>query len=178
MLNKINFSIKDFKNIRFFFYKQNKFILVKPFFRDEVLFFVPHFVFFELIDDNAVFFLKDLTFLRDYNTFLSTFFSHTSSSLIKKKLYVKGLGFRLSYDYTIKQLELKLGFSHIIRVDVPPYISSINVLKNCLIVECVDKALLGNFICTIRNLKSPDSYKGKGFFFKYQKDRLKTVKKK
>jgi hypothetical protein len=38
--------------------------------------------------------------------------------------------------------------------------------------------LIGNFIDKIVSLKTPDSYKGKGFWLKYEARTLKIIKKK
>ena len=46
-----------------------------------------------------------------------------------------------------------------------------------LIVEGIESAVVGNFLKKIRNLKTPDSYKGKGFWYKNESKVLKEIKK-
>lgn len=79
----------------------------------------------------------------------------------KKKLTLKGLGYRINL-LENKKIELKLGFSHLIRLNIPAKIR-VKAKKNFMSVEGNDKVLLGNFVDKIISLKSPDSYKGKGF---------------
>jgi len=49
--------------------------------------------------------------------------------------------------------------------------------KNTLTIEGVDKVKVGNFVNKIRNLKLPDSYKGKGFWYKNEVIKLKEINK-
>ena len=49
--------------------------------------------------------------------------------------------------------------------------------KNLLTVEGTDASKVGNFVKLIRNLKFPDSYKGKGFWYKNEQRVLKEIKK-
>ena len=95
----------------------------------------------------------------------------------KKKLILKGLGYRAVVNEEAKIVEFKLGFSHLIRLRIPEKIK-IKVKKQFINLESKDKILLGNFVNKIVKLKSPDSYKGKGFWYKYQNKTLKVVKKK
>lgn len=95
-----------------------------------------------------------------------------------KKLILKGLGLKVKI-YKIngnKFLELKLGFSHLIKVIVPKYIY-IKVNKTLIFISAKNKALLGNFLYHIHNLKKPNAYKGKGIWYKNEIKVLKAVKK-
>jgi len=95
----------------------------------------------------------------------------------KKKLLLKGLGFRVGASEDSKFLDLKLGYSHNIKIPVPREHIKVSVDKNHLTVEGFDKILVGNFSNQIRNLKYPDSYKGKGFWYKDEIKVLKEIKK-
>ena len=75
-----------------------------------------------------------------------------------------------------KLIEFKLGFSHMITLSIPNEIK-VSIIKNNLILESFDKILLGNFSATIKNFKTPDSYKGKGICYKNEILFLKVVKK-
>lgn len=92
----------------------------------------------------------------------------------KKQLIIKGLGMRIRVDSNV--LELKLGFSNLLYVTIP---SNLKIFrsKNLLIIEGFDQVLVGNFSFLIRKLKYPDSYQGKGLWFKNELTKLKPVKK-
>jgi len=83
---------------------------------------------------------------------------------------------RINYVQSLNVLKLKLGFSHLITITVP---SGIKVFKNknLLILESSEAFLVGNFANLIRNLRYPDSYKGKGLWYKNEIQILKPVKK-
>ena len=95
----------------------------------------------------------------------------------KKKLILKGLGFKATLSSDSKILELKLGLSHIITVIIPVNDLTVKVDKNTVVVEGFDPVIVGNFATQIRNFKYPDSYKGKGFWYKNEIKTLKEVKK-
>ena len=92
-----------------------------------------------------------------------------------KKLVLKGLGLKVT---AIREglIELKLGFSHIISVSIPTEIK-LSIVKNTLILESFNNIILGNFAASIKNFKTPDSYKGKGICYKNEVLLLKAVKK-
>jgi ribosomal protein L6P/L9E len=46
-----------------------------------------------------------------------------------------------------------------------------------LIAEGIEASTIGNFLKKIKNLKAPDSYKGKGFWYKNESKLLKEIKK-
>lgn len=88
-----------------------------------------------------------------------------------------GIGFRIE---SIEKgfIKLKLGFSHLVFVRIPPYINVFTLKKTILVLECVDDQLLNEFCSKIKLLKSPDAYKGKGILSKNQILVLKEGKKK
>ena len=71
-----------------------------------------------------------------------------------------------------------MGFSHLISLEIPQKGIYISVQKNVVCVEGIDPVKVGNFANKIRSLRVPDSYKGKGFWYKYEEENLKEVKKK
>lgn len=82
----------------------------------------------------------------------------------KKELEVIGVGFRATMQNGV--LELALGYSHPIYFVAPEGIE-INVdtkrSKNAfIIVEGVDKQMVGQVAAKIRSLRPPEPYKGKG----------------
>jgi ribosomal protein L6P/L9E len=82
--------------------------------------------------------------------------------IYKKKLILKGLGFRCNVNEKLKSVEFKLGFSHLLNLSIPENIK-MTVRKSYINIESTNNILLGNFINKIISLKRPDSYKGKGF---------------
>jgi len=101
----------------------------------------------------------------------------TFSKPIRKQLLLKGLGFRGTLSPDGLFLELKLGFSHLIKVSTALRELNISMTNTLLIVEGIESSTVGNFLKKIRNLKTPDSYKGKGFWYKNESKLLKEIKK-
>jgi hypothetical protein len=101
-----------------------------------------------------------------------------SCVLLKKKLLLKGLGFKITCSTNKQTLTFKLGYSHLVSLGVPCGVSLVKIGKNYLIFSGFDSSLLGNFITAIQRLRFPDVYKGKGFWKKYEKKTLKLFKKK
>lgn len=81
-----------------------------------------------------------------------------------KKLELVGIGYRVSN--TGKLLELNLGFSHNIIIEMPDEIEIKTISekgKNPLIIlKSYNKELLGIISAKIRSLRKPEPYKGKG----------------
>lgn len=101
----------------------------------------------------------------------------------RKKLSLKGLGFRMRVIENTDQLkenilELKIGYSHLKLLRFPLDIKVKIVKKTRIIIESANKVQLGNFAKEVWSTRKPDSYKGKGFWFKYEKMKLKGIKKK
>lgn len=81
-----------------------------------------------------------------------------------KQLELVGVGYKATNQGNV--LDLSLGFSHNIIVDIPSELKITTVTekgKNPLItLECADKQLLGQVAAKIRSLRKPEPYKGKG----------------
>jgi len=105
-------------------------------------------------------------------------FLKTTLNPVKKTLKLKGLGFRMNVLKDLGLVEFKLGFSHLKVLKVPFDKVTVTVQKNVISVEGIDSVWIGNFLNKIRALKVPDIYKGKGFWYKYQKESFKVIKKK
>jgi len=105
------------------------------------------------------------------------FWLKNNNKNFKRKLLLKGLGFRCFLSEDKLKLNFKLGFSHIITLDIPAYINNVIVEKSHLTLESDDLSNLGNFCKKIKQLRVPDAYKGKGIFYKTDLITLKPVKK-
>lgn len=77
----------------------------------------------------------------------------------EKQLQIEGVGYRASVEG--KNLALSLGFSHPVKVDAPEKIE-FKVEKNIVTVSGIDKELVGQVAASIRSLRKPEPYKGKG----------------
>jgi len=97
-----------------------------------------------------------------------------------KKLILRGLGFRMNLveDKNSLFLKLKLGFSHLLELSVPQNKIQIFLKKNSIILKSSDLVFLGNFARKLKNLKYPNAYNGKGFWYKNEKISYKHFKKK
>jgi large subunit ribosomal protein L6 len=83
-------------------------------------------------------------------------------------LEINGIGYRA--EIKGKSLVLNLGFSHPVTYDLPAGIDA-TVEKNTVIkLSGIDKEKLGLAAATIRRLKPPEPYKGKGI--KYSEERI------
>jgi large subunit ribosomal protein L6 len=79
----------------------------------------------------------------------------------EKKLEIVGVGYRvLSKGPT--QIELQLGYSHVITFDAPEGITFTVEGPTKLTVAGIDKQLVGEVAANIRKLRKPEPYKGKG----------------
>lgn len=90
-----------------------------------------------------------------------------TSEGFEKKLELVGVGYRASHSG--QKLELALGFSHGIVVDLPKEITlntETEKGKNPIItLSSYDKQLLGMVAAKIRSFRKPEPYKGKGVRF-------------
>ena len=77
----------------------------------------------------------------------------------KKTLLFKGVGYKMQVSGAF--LEMHLGYSHPIKRKVPEGLK-VEVGKNSLSIEGVDKARVGQFAAQIRSLREPEPYLGKG----------------
>lgn len=86
----------------------------------------------------------------------------------KKVLELNGVGFRATA--TGQNLELVIGFSHNVLINLPAEISVSAVSERgqspTVTLESHDKQLIGMVAAKIRSLRKPEPYKGKGI--KYQ----------
>lgn len=97
---------------------------------------------------------------------LGTYASHVRNMIegvtngFEKKLILEGVGFRVAV--AGKNLDMSLGFSHPVSVEIPEGLT-VTAEKNNVVVQGIDKELVGSFTAMVRGLKKPEPYKGKGF---------------
>jgi large subunit ribosomal protein L6 len=96
----------------------------------------------------------------------------------KKEMEVIGVGYRATA--TGQLLELALGYSHPIAIELPKEIKvSADTQKGkapVVTLESYDKQLLGQVAAKIRSLRKPEPYKGKGIRFVGEEIRRKAGK--
>lgn len=93
-----------------------------------------------------------------------------------KKLIFKGLGLKANVIEN-NILELKLGFSHAIKIKIPLDKIWVKVIKNGLLIFGLNLVIVTNFMYKIKSLKLPNIYKGKGIWYKNEILTLKEIKK-
>ncbi len=91
-----------------------------------------------------------------------------------KTLVVEGIGYRLAKEEST--LILNLGFSHPVKVPIPPGID-LKIEKNTIIISGSNKEQVGMFASKVRALKKPEPYKGKGIRYEKEIVRHKAGKK-
>ncbi len=77
-----------------------------------------------------------------------------------RKLEIAGVGYRASVDGKI--LNLQLGFSHDIKVAIPPDIEIKAESPTALTISGASKQRVGQLAAEIRGFRPPEPYKGKG----------------
>ena len=82
------------------------------------------------------------------------------SNGFKKELDVNGVGYRVEKKGT--QLVMRLGFSHEVFMDEIPGITIECPTPNKIIINGVDKQVVGQFAAEVRSKRPPEPYKGKG----------------
>ena len=96
----------------------------------------------------------------------------------KKQLELVGVGYKAANQGNM--LDLSLGYSHNIIVDVPKEISVATLTEKGknpqIMLEGIDNQLLGAVAAKIRSLRKPEPYKGKGVRYKDEFIRRKAGK--
>lgn len=96
----------------------------------------------------------------------------------KKELELVGVGFKASATGNV--LELALGYSHSIFLVLPKEVSVSAVTEKgknpTIILESIDKQLIGHIAAKIRSLRKVEPYKGKGVRFVGEQVRRKAGK--
>ncbi len=91
-----------------------------------------------------------------------------------KKLILEGVGFKS--EVKGENLHLALGFSHPVVVAIPSGLT-VTAEKNNITVTGINKELVGQFTASVRAMKKPEPYKGKGFRYHDEVIRRKAGKK-
>ena len=90
-----------------------------------------------------------------------------------KVLEFNGVGYRVAVKGEF--LEMSLGFSHPVKIALPAGISA-KAEGNKLTLSGIDKVLVGEIAASIRRLRKPEPYKGKGIKYENEQIRRKAGK--
>jgi large subunit ribosomal protein L6 len=90
------------------------------------------------------------------------------SSGFERVLEINGIGYRA--DLKGEQIVFNLGYSHPIEFDLPMGVSASIDKNNVIRLNGIDKELLGHTAASIRSLRPPEPYKGKGV--KYAEEQI------
>ena len=78
-----------------------------------------------------------------------------------KVLEISGLGYKAQVQGT--KLNLELGFSHPVLMDVPPGLKiEVDPKQTIVSIKGIDKVLVGDFAAKIRRMRPPEPYQGTG----------------
>lgn len=93
-----------------------------------------------------------------------------------KTLEIVGTGYKAELDGKDK-LKLTLGFSHPVNFKLPDGVTAkVEERGTVLVLEGIDKQVVGETAANIRKIRKPDPYKGKGVRYRGEKLRLKPGK--
>ncbi len=124
---------------------------------------VPEGVVFEITEKEV---LVNLNKKIENKALLGTFVSHLKNMIagtnksFEKKLVIEGVGYKA--DIKNKELILNVGFSHQVKIKIPDSLKVETDNKNNIMVSGIDKEEVGNFTASVRAVKKPEPYKGKG----------------
>ena len=94
----------------------------------------------------------------------------------EKKLALVGVGYRAQAQGD--KLNLSLGFSHPVVQQMPKGVKVATPTQTEIVVSGIDKQMVGRIAAEIRDVKSPEPYKGKGVRYTGEAIVLKETKKK
>lgn len=92
----------------------------------------------------------------------------------EKRLEIEGTGYRAGIEGT--KLNLNLGFSHPVQLEIPEGITC-SVEKGTISIAGIDKKQVGEFAAAIRRIRPVEPYKGKGIRYEGEEVRRKEGKK-
>ena len=93
----------------------------------------------------------------------------------QKGLEIIGVGYRFNVKGTT--LVINAGYSHPVELAIPTGLTVEQVSNTEINVKGIDKVLVGKFAAEIRDVRSPEPYKGKGIRYKDEYVRRKEGKK-
>jgi large subunit ribosomal protein L6 len=78
----------------------------------------------------------------------------------EKKLEIVGVGYQATL--VGKSLNLQVGFANIIKLPIPVGLNVTCPTPTVVLVNGIDRAMVGQFAANVRRVRPPEPYKGKG----------------
>jgi len=94
----------------------------------------------------------------------------------EKKLSLVGVGYKAQA--TGAKLNLAVGYSHPVNIDMPAGISVATPTPTEILIKGADRQRVGQIAAEIRSVRPPEPYKGKGIRYSDEKITIKETKKK
>jgi len=94
----------------------------------------------------------------------------------EKKLSLIGVGYKAQA--TGAKLNLSVGYSHPVNIDMPAGISVATPTPTEILIKGADRQRVGQIAAEIRSVRPPEPYKGKGIRYADEKITIKETKKK
>ncbi|MFA6227291.1 MAG: 50S ribosomal protein L6 [Candidatus Paceibacterota bacterium] len=132
----------------------------------------------EIVDGKVT--LKPIKESLENNALWGTYTSHISNMVdgvnkpYEKRLIIEGIGFKA--DVTPTEMTFKVGLSHQVKMPIPKGLK-VTSDKGIISVSGIDKELVGQFAASVKAVKKPEPYKGKGIRFENEVIRRKEGKK-
>lgn len=92
----------------------------------------------------------------------------------EKKLTLIGVGYRAAVQG--QQLDLQIGFSHPTKLTIPKGVQIEVDKSTTILIKGIDKQVVGQFAATVRGIRPPEPYKGKGIRYENEHVRKKAGK--
>jgi len=92
----------------------------------------------------------------------------------EKRLEIQGVGYRAALSG--RNLNLSVGFSHVVQVEAPEGVEFEVPQQTEVIVRGIDKQAVGEMAARIRRVRPPEPYKGKGIRYAGEQVRRKVGK--
>ena len=102
--------------------------------------------------------LKNKALWGTYGSHIKNMIAGVNTPFVKK-LIIEGIGYKS--EVKSGALALALGFSHPVNVSIPETLKVV-AEKNIITVTGMDKEVVSQFVASVRSLKKPEPYKGKG----------------
>ncbi len=129
---------------------------------------------------------NELTVKRPNDSIEMKTFHGTTNSLIEnmligvsqgfsRDLEINGVGYRVAVQGN--KIELNVGYSHPVKVDVPSDLKVEAPSQTKLTISGIDKQKVNEFAANIRKIRKPEPYKGKGIKYADEHIRIKEGKK-
>lgn len=117
---------------------------------------------------------------REHKPLLGTVVSHIKNMVsgvnipYEKKLLIEGVGYKA--DAQGKKLNMSLGYSHPVNLDIPDDLN-VKTEKGSMTISGINKESVGAFAAKVRSFREPEPYKGKGIRYSDEIIRRKQGKK-